>query len=100
MAGTNISTILIICGAIGALLDIALHVLQLVDLPLPACLTDRRAAAIITVTSAGLIGLSLIVQFNVGALLITLFVGGLGVWSLVTGKELGELPSGKEMEHG
>lgn len=84
----SISTILVICGVLGALLDVALHVLQLCKLPLPSCLTDQRAAAIITVISAALIGLSLIVQFNMGALLITLFVGGLGVFSLVTGKDL------------
>lgn len=79
---------LILCGVLGALLDILLHVIQLLHLPVPERFTDRKAAGIITVASSGLIGLSLFAQFNAGVLLITLFVGALGIYSLVTGKEI------------
>lgn len=80
--------VLIVCGVLGALLDILLHVIQLLRLPVPERFTNRKAAGIITVASSGLIGMSLLAQFNAGVLLITLFVGGLGVYSLITGKEL------------
>lgn len=80
--------LLIIAGVLGALLDILLHVLQLVDIPALRNLAKRKAAAWITLASAALIAVSLIVQFNAGTFVMCLFIAGLAMFSIITGKEM------------
>lgn len=78
--------LLIVAGVLGALLDVSLHVLQLIDVPLVRRL--QPLTGWITLASALFIGLSLIAQFNAGTLVMDAFIGGLAVFSLVTGKEI------------
>lgn len=78
--------LLLICaGVLGALLDILLHVLQLHDLPWFRSLQDHTAA--ITLLSAGLIGLSLLVQFNAGTLVMIVFIAFLAITSMKNNKK-------------
>lgn len=78
-------SLLIGAGVAGALLDVLLHVLQLYDLPFLKYLQGKTAW--ITLFSAVLIALSLFAQFNAGTLCMDIFIGGLAVVSLITGKE-------------
>lgn len=71
--------LLICAGVLGALLDILLHVLQLHDLPMFRYLQNHTAA--ITLLSVGLIGLSLLVQFNAGTLVMVAFIAFLAITS-------------------
>lgn len=77
-------TYLIYVGVVGVLLDILLHVLQMFPKLAPSSV---KAAAWITLASCVLGGLSLIPQWNLPLLVMEVFVGGLSVLSLVTGKE-------------
>lgn len=74
---------LIVAGVIGAALDILLHILQMFHIPW----ATRRTASIITLVSCLGIAASLFAQFNLAAALIQLFVAGLAILALVTGKE-------------
>lgn len=80
------TTILIGCGVVGAGLDVLLHVLQL--LKHPRRKTLQANAAWITLASVTLIGLSLFAQFNAGTLVLTVFIMGLALASLITGRDL------------
>lgn len=74
-----IAFLLICAGVLGALLDILLHVLQLHDIPMFRYLQNHTAA--ITLLSVGLIGLSLLVQFNAGTLVMVAFIAFLAITS-------------------
>lgn len=74
-----IAFLLICAGVLGALLDILLYVLQLHDLPMFRYLQNHTSA--ITLLSVGLIGLSLLVQFNAGTLVMVAFIAFLAITS-------------------
>ena len=78
--------ILLLCGLVGAGLDIGLHILQLSH-KLPAWAT-RKMSAWLTLASCVLVGITLVPHFNLGAALIELFVGALAIYAIVTGKEV------------
>jgi hypothetical protein len=71
-------------GVVGALVDLALHFLQLINPEL----VSPRGTALITIGGCALLGLSLLGGFNAGALVLAISVGGMGVYSLATGKEV------------
>lgn len=75
---------IIVCGLIGAALDVGLHCLQLSP-KLPAWATQRFAAWV-TLASCVAVGITLIPHFNLGAALIELFCGALSIYALITRK--------------
>jgi hypothetical protein len=81
-------TTLIIFGVIGALIDIGLHILQMFKVN-SAVLSSRVFASWVTLAGCILGLLSCVPQWNAGLFLINLFVGGLAVLALLTGKEIG-----------
>jgi hypothetical protein len=76
--------ILAICGAIGALIDVALHFLQLFTRFEPSL----RFTALLTLVGAGLMLASCVFAFNWAALIMALGIAAMSVVSLVTGKEV------------
>ena len=75
---------LMILGIAGALVDLALHFLQLINPEL----VSPRGTAWITLGGCLMLGLSLLGGFNAGTLVLAFSVGGMAIYSLITGKEV------------
>lgn len=79
-----LSTCLMIAGVVGALVDLALHVLQL----WPRFVPSQRFVCYLTAGSGTLILASCITAPNAAAITMGLVVIAMSVFALVTGKEV------------
>lgn len=79
-----LGTILMVCGILGALVDLALHVLQL----WPRFVPSQKFVCWLTAGSGSLILASCITAPNAAAITMGLVVIGMSVFALVTGKEV------------
>lgn len=75
---------LLIGAGFAALIDLALHVLQL----WPRLVPSQAWVQCLTFTSGALLALSCITAFNAGALIMGIGIMALVVFSLCTGKEI------------
>lgn len=76
--------LLLVAGALGALIDIALHVLQL----WPRLVPSHKTVQYLTIGSGVLMVASCTVAPNPGALVMGLGLIGMTLFSMVTGREL------------